>query len=342
MISERIVLHEDRNVTLTTYIQESSREFTFAKRPAIVILPGGGYGMCSDREAEPVALAYMNAGYNAFVLRYTLKQKGQWPLPLEDYDETMTLILDNAEKYGVDPERIAVVGFSAGGHLAACAATMAKHRPAAALLIYAATQRDILDMCCQNGLPMPEEYVDDLTPPCFFVAARDDRLVTMDNTLMMELALSKAGITYESHIYSYGGHGFSVATENLNGAEFCPRLPRWVSDSIEWLGEVMGRFTAEGFTEPLYDKMITGDKAKSLSVMASLGHIRKQSKEAQQELAILFDAISAYAKSAGFAEEKVYEYMSPLSVKEILQAVKTEASVIEELDRRLRKYPNER
>ena len=83
----KLVLHEDRNVTLTAYIQETGGEFGFSKRPAVLILPGGGYVMCSDREADPVALAYAKAGYQAFILRYTCTPKGKWPLPLEDYEE---------------------------------------------------------------------------------------------------------------------------------------------------------------------------------------------------------------------------------------------------------------
>ncbi len=342
MQTETIVLSKEREVTLTTYIQQESPELLFTKRPAMLVLPGGGYGICSDREAEPVALAYANAGYNAFVLRYTLKQKAPWPQPLKDYDEAMALLRKNSGTWHIDPDRIAVVGFSAGGHLAACAATMAEHRPAAAILVYAATQRDILDQCCQASLPLPEEHVDDLTPPCFFVAARDDRLVSMENTLQMELALTKTGITYESHIYSYGGHGFSIATENLNSTEFCPRLPQWVPNSIDWLGEVMGKFTATGCTEPLYDKMITGDKARTLSVMATIGHIQKQSEAVQKELTRLYDGIRAFADAQGFSEEGVLSYLAPLSIKEVLIAVGCSGNEIEELDRKLRNYENMR
>lgn len=340
MITEEIVLHKNRNVSLMAYIQDMSGEFGFQQRPAMLVLPGGGYGICSDREAEPVAMAYLNAGYNAFVLRYTLKNKGAWPLPLEDYEEAMALIEENSEKWHINKDKIAVVGFSAGGHLAACAATMAKHRPKAAILVYAATEHEVLDNCCQPNLPVPSEHVDELTPPCFFVAARDDRLVPMENTLNMELALTKQNITYESHIYSYGGHGFSIASANLNSSEYCPRLPDWVSYSVGWLDEVLGKFNFDGVGEPAYEKMISGDRAKALSVMATLGHIRKQPDTVQKELGILYDGISSYAAAAGFEPEKVYMYLNSLTVKEILVTLQVSGDVIEELDRRLRRYPN--
>lgn len=86
MKAQEIFLNENRNVTLTAYIQETDGEFGFSRRPAMLVIPGGGYAMCSDREADPVALAYLKAGYQAFVLRYTCTPKGKWPLPLEDYE----------------------------------------------------------------------------------------------------------------------------------------------------------------------------------------------------------------------------------------------------------------
>ena len=89
MKTQEIILHENRNVTLTAYIQETDGEFGFSRRPAMLVIPGGGYAMCSDREADPVALAYLKAGFQAFVLRYTCTPKGKWPLPLEDYEQAM-------------------------------------------------------------------------------------------------------------------------------------------------------------------------------------------------------------------------------------------------------------
>ncbi|MCX4372813.1 MAG: alpha/beta hydrolase [Dysosmobacter sp.] len=139
MNAVKIVLNADRDVSLTAYIQEVEGEFGFTKRPAMLVLPGGGYAMCSDREADPVALAYAKAGYQTFILRYTVTGKGLWPLPLEDYEQAMELIEQNAEEWHVDTDKIAVSGFSAGGHLTACAATMAKHKPAAAVLVYGNT-----------------------------------------------------------------------------------------------------------------------------------------------------------------------------------------------------------
>ena len=125
MEKEVIVLNEARKVTLTAYLQDVEGEFgNIPKRPGILVLPGGGYQMCSDREADPVAFPYLKAGYQVFVLRYSVKKDALWPQPLEDYDAAMDLIRSRAQEWKLYPDKIAVIGFSAGGHLAGAAATM--------------------------------------------------------------------------------------------------------------------------------------------------------------------------------------------------------------------------
>ena len=127
MKTEIITLSEERNVTLTAYTQNVKGEFrNISKRPAILILPGGGYQYCSDREADPVAMPYLKAGYQVFILRYSVKEHAVWPNPLNDYEQAMELIRSNHEKWGLYQDKVAVLGFSAGGHLASSAATMAK------------------------------------------------------------------------------------------------------------------------------------------------------------------------------------------------------------------------
>ena len=133
---EKIVLNGERNVTLTAYTQPVEGEFNhISKRPAVLILPGGGYSMCSDREADPVAFPYLEAGYQAFILRYSVGEDSVWPNPLDDYEQAMALIEERADEWKVLTDKIVVIGFSAGGHLAASAATMSQHRPYAAILL---------------------------------------------------------------------------------------------------------------------------------------------------------------------------------------------------------------
>lgn len=340
MKAEKIVLNEERNVTLTAYLQETDGEFGFAKRPAMLVIPGGGYAMCSDREADPVAAAYLKAGYQAFVLRYTCTPKGKWPLPLEDYDQAMGRIIENAEAWYVDADKIAVVGFSAGGHLAACAATVAEHKPAAAVLVYPAILKDICDLC-QPGMPYPHEHVTARTCPCFLVAARDDRTVDISNTLRMELSLAEKGVAFESHIYSYGGHGFSTGEDWINTNSVCPRLPRWVSDSIEWLGEIMGKLTRGGFTEPVHAGSMNGNFAPVLSVDCTLAHLRRQREEAQTVLTPMFAAIEAVAKARQFSVEGLMAAVGNNTAREIMEMCGIPADTIAEIDRQLHGIVNE-
>lgn len=331
---------EERHVKLTAYIQEVGGEFGFDKRPGILILPGGAYAMCSDREADPVAMPYLKAGYQAFILRYTVKQYGGWPNPLNDYEEAMEFIKQKAEEWHVQSDKIAIVGFSAGGHLAACAATIAKNRPAAAILVYPAILKDIVDMC-QPGMPYPAEHVSVDTCPCFVVSARDDSIVPIQNTVKFVDALSNRGIAFESYVYSYGKHGFSTAEEYLIGDTACSRLSRWVLDSIEWLEEVMGRFTMQGFTEPLYPAVLYADGDKMLSVLCTIGHIRNQKNEVKKLLENLFEAIKMMAKERNISEDGIYVALKSVTVKEMLQMLNTSADIILEIDTMLRQIPNE-
>ena len=340
MKQEIIALNPERDVTLTAYIQGVEGEFQFAKRPAILVLPGGGYAMCSDREADPVAMAYLKAGYQAFILRYSTGKNKTWPNPLEDYEQAMTLIEERAEEWHLDSSRIAAVGFYAGGHLCACAATIAKHKPAAAILVYPAILKDICDMC-QPGMPQPNEHVTGETSPCFLVAARDDRTVDVKNSLMMQLALAEKGVPFESRIYSYGGHGFSTGEDWILNNSCSPRMPDWVDDSIGWLKETLGTLTMKGFSEPNIAVSKNGDTAPVLSVMCTLNHIRKQSAEAVSVLKPLFDGMQAVADARGFSMEGLMAAVGNNTVRELMEMVQVDGETIQEIDTVLHSMVNQ-
>lgn len=340
MKQETITLNAQRNVTLTAYIQDTEGEFGFAKRPVMLVLPGGGYAMCSDREADPVALAYLKAGYQAFVLRYSTGSHKNWPNPLEDYEQAMELIVRNAEPWYLDTNRIAAVGFSAGGHLCACAATLARNKPAAAILVYPAILKDICDLC-QPGMPQPNEHVSTQTSPCFLVAARDDRTVEVKNILMMQLALAEKDIPFESRIYSYGGHGFSTAEDWVITNSASARVPDWVDDSIGWLGETLGALTPKGFTEPNIAASMNGNTAPVLSVMCTLSHIRKQSEEVQELLQPLYDGMQTIAASRGYTMEGLMTAVGSNTVRELMEMVRVDANIISNIDAQLHSIVNQ-
>lgn len=239
MISTTYNLTND-GVTLTTYLLDSSPEMTYhAKRGAVLICPGGAYRFCSDREAEPVAMHFLSMGYHVFILRYSLNENSIFPKPLNDADEAMAMITENADKWGVDTDKIAVCGFSAGGHLAASLGTMGKIRPAAMILGYPCISEDICNeiecLYNRNQLPLPANEVDDKTPPAFIFAASDDGCVPIDSSLGMAMALSKQKIPFEMHVYAEGGHGFSTSDYVTCDDRFVTKPANWLVDCKEWL-----------------------------------------------------------------------------------------------------------
>jgi acetyl esterase/lipase len=333
-------LNEVTGANMTMYLADESEELGLSMRPLMLVLPGGGYSMCSDREAEPVALAYTREGYNACVLRYTTKDQAPWPAPLNDYERCVEIIEEHADQWHVDMAHYAVVGFSAGGHLAACAATVAQHKPKAAVLVYPAIDKEICDYC-QPGMVYPAQHVDGKTAPCFIVAARDDSTVPVSSSLHFAEALEQNGIAFELHIVNYGQHGFSLANDMLNTNEVSPRLPRWVSDSQQWLGEMMGNLTRTGFTEPKLPSKINGDQEEYLSVFCTLGHIRKQGSEVQTLLQPLYDAMEALAKVRGYNPAALFLVMSTSTVKMLLEILSFPKADIDRFQKELKTIPNQ-
>lgn len=273
-----MTLHEDRHVTLTGYLQKVGGEFrNIEKRPAVLVLPGGAYEFCSERESDPVALAYLNAGYQAFILNYSVKPYAVWPNPLNDYDDAMAMIRGHADEWGVYADKIAAVGFSAGGHLAACAATMAKNRPDAAIIGYGVMLGR--DMCGNVGAAKKDvdavSAVDEKTPACFVFTVRTDTVVPIDNQFRFLEALAAKDISFETHIYSYGPHGFSVGTSAAvdPGTKMTPRAGNWVAESIGWLRELFGDFGENGMTDPVIGSHINADSDGWMSVDCSLTHL---------------------------------------------------------------------
>lgn len=245
MITETITLGTGANVTLTSYRHEKSAEMPNVNlRPAILVFPGGGYRMCSDREAEPIALAYMAEGYHAFVLRYTVGEAVEHPAPLRDAEAAVQALLDNAEAWGIDAARIAVVGFSAGGHLAASLGTLGRLRPAALILGYAGILASKARSLFGN-LPDLDTVVDEKTPPSFIFSTAEDEVVPIEHSLRFAAALDKAGVPFEMHIYQKGVHGLALAKPHTSsGARrfVQPRAAAWLDQSVAWLKELWGDF----------------------------------------------------------------------------------------------------
>lgn len=317
-----ISLNKERNVTLTCCFHDD----TSVRRPAMLVLPGGGYQYCSDREAENVAACYVRAGFHGFVLRYSLGKNAVWPNPLEDYEQAIRLIREKAEEWGVLPDKIAVIGFSAGGHLASAAATLSRNRPNAAILCYAVTQD--VQMCLPSA-PDTVAAVDSKTCPCFLAATRTDDLVPIRNSIAFSAALAEAGVSFESHIYSFGPHGFSLCTaeEYDLGRDVSARVPHWADDSIGWLRELFGHENMP----PVCGSHANGDHAPTLSIDCTIGHLLKNEKAA----ALLQPMM------AGAGKKMPLEVMAPVPLATALRFASLTEEQKSKLNNMLSAIPNE-
>jgi acetyl esterase/lipase len=248
MKTETIHLQTNDHVTLTTYRLDASDEMPNTKvRPAALIFPGGGYRMCSDREAEPVAMAFLAHGYHAFVLRYSLNENAAFPKPLNDAEAALELIRRHAGEWGVNPGKIAVCGFSAGGHLAVALGTLGRIRPNALILGYPCIL-DSISAILPAPVPSLEKKVDAHTPPTFIFATANDAVVPVNNSLLFAAALDRARIPFELHIFQDGAHGLSLARPHTSSGFSAlnnPAVAKWMELCIVWLDNLFGGFAAD-------------------------------------------------------------------------------------------------
>jgi acetyl esterase/lipase len=246
MKSEVIQLTENKSVTLTTYIYDTSQELqNVAVRPALLIFPGGGYNFCSDREGEPIALAYMAKGYNAFVLRYSIGKEPGWPAPLREAEMALDMIRNRSSEWQVNPDKVAVCGFSAGGHLAAAIGTMGLSRPNAMILVYPCILASDESRGWPYTIPALDTEVDKLTPEAFVAHTYMDNDVSVENPLAIVTALCQARIPVEFHLFRNGVHGLSLSNDlvaNNSRKMVEPDFAKWFDLSVCWLDHIFGAF----------------------------------------------------------------------------------------------------
>jgi len=285
------------NVVLTAYTHDRSREMPNTDiRPAVLVFPGGGYMFCSDREADPIALAYLAEGYNAFILRYSVGMNVPATDAFIDAEEAISYLHENAEELSIDKEKIAVVGFSAGGHLAAWLCTHGKIKPTAAVLGYACILPEVGRLL---GKELPDicEKVSSSTPPAFLFTTRDDTIVPVRHTLRYADALDKAGVPFEMHVFGKGVHGLSLAKSfTSSGRASCvsPSVAQWLGLSADWLKTILGDFAFQEEVEQLYDGpvdcatplsiLMNDEKARELTllILPQIAEIIKQAEESGQ------------------------------------------------------------
>lgn len=229
---------------LTCYIQQPGTRFIH--RPAVLILPGGGYWHCSEQEAEPVALAYLHYGFQAFVLRYTTADKQDtaametvFSKAYNDAENALEYLRSHASELFVDANKIAAVGFSAGGYLAVALGVLSKNKPNALILGYTSVLP--ASDSKRTVLKRPEllEKVSVETPPSFLFSAWDDPIVPSKNTLLFALKLYEMGVPYELHSFLYGKHGFSLGIAAVSSEEKGDKdVTQWHRQGIRFLENI--------------------------------------------------------------------------------------------------------
>ena len=255
---------------LYTYFLDSSIEMRpNEKRPVILMCPGGGYEMTSDREAEPMAMQFLARGYHVAVLRYSVCPV-RYPAALLQVAESVLYLKEHADEYHIDPEKIVVQGCSAGGHLAANYG-IAWNSPfltklmgmendperlcvAGLLLCYPvitsgekAHEESFRNLLGEQYEEKKEELslenqVTPDTPPTFLWHTATDETVPVENSLYFFQSCLQQGVSAELHIYPVGGHGLSLANEETcraNGIGVQKECQSWISLAQTWLEEIL-------------------------------------------------------------------------------------------------------
>ena len=267
MITDIVKLSPFDEATLTANCLGNLFDLKQSPRDAVIVCPGGGYHGLSEREAEPIAAQFLAAGFATFVQRYTVCEGAADHKPLKQAALAIRHVRENAAKYNVNPDRIFICGFSAGGHLAGSAGVMWNDpaldelmqgaprdicRPTGMILCYPvisggehAHKKSFYNLC---GTTTPtdeqldhfslEKNVNSTTPPAFLWHTFPDTCVPVQNSLLMANAMLAAGVPFELHIFPEGPHGLALCNEQTwsqNPAMMVPHNECWSDLAIAWI-----------------------------------------------------------------------------------------------------------
>ena len=266
MIYETIKLGDFEEATLIPLCISNTAELNQTPRRAVIVCPGGGYRFLSDREAEPIALQFLAAGFATFILRYGVQENAANYRPLKQVALAVRYVREHAGDYNVDPAYVFTCGFSAGGHLAASAGVLWDSpvldgllegapcdiaRPTGMILSYPVintgkwTHAGSAHNLCGTTEPTDEQraafslekHVKPTTSPAFIWHTYDDGIVPVQNSLLLAEALTAAGVPFEMHIFPHGPHGLALANEQTakgTPAQINPAADKWVALAIRW------------------------------------------------------------------------------------------------------------
>lgn len=272
MIYEKIKLKDissklkESNAVISIYIPENSEEINInKKRETIIMCPGGGYVMTSDREAEPVALKFVAEGFNLVVLRYSVAPN-KFPKALIELAATVDYVRSKSKEWNVDKDKIIVCVFSAGGHLAGSLGVLWDNKileealeinkdnikPNAMILCYPvitsgefAHKGSFDNLLGENVSEVEreklslEKLVSKNTPTTFLWHTFDDGAVPVQNSLFFANSLASNNVPFELHIYPNGVHGLSLCEEltamNGQSEHINQHAGTWFKLAVEWI-----------------------------------------------------------------------------------------------------------
>jgi acetyl esterase/lipase len=211
----------------------------------VVVCPGGGYGhLAIDYEGDQIARWLNSFGVSAFVLKYRLAPRYHHPAPLQDAHQAIRMVRSHAKEWLIRPDRLGIWGFSAGGHLASTAGTHfdAETRPDFMILAYPVIsfttpythKGSRTNLLGANPDPKLEESLSNelqvtaQTPPTFLFHTTTDQTVPVENSVLFYMALRKAGVPAEMHIYANGKHGAGLGSTDLALSSWPRRLAEWM------------------------------------------------------------------------------------------------------------------
>lgn len=236
---------------MTTYLLDTDKPV-----PAVIVLPGGGYAGRAPHEAEPISKFFNSRGFHSFVVHYRVSPYKK-PVPLIDAQRAIKLVRYHAADWKVDPDKVFILGFSAGGHLCASTAVMEDMckfgdeidkmpaKPSGAVLCY-----PVIDMAngfghdgstrCLLGHPTEEEKqfwslqnrIDENTPPCFLWHTSEDEAVPVKNSLAFAEKLAEYKIPYELHVFPKGQHGLGLAEGTPDVSKWAPLCADWIDNNF--------------------------------------------------------------------------------------------------------------
>ena len=262
---QTVHLYDDPGTCLNVYLHDNYSGVRSDPRPAMLIFPGGGYCGCSHREAEPIALHFLQAGFNVFVLYYSVGEHATDYRPIIQAALTVKHIRENADRYRIRPDQVFVAGFSAGGHLAATTGTLFDAPPVkkalegapdgisipdGMILSYAVlcgtkwAHKGSIDTLLGNpDAPDSEreqfaldKHVSDRTPPTFLWHTSSDDCVPVMNSLLFAEQLYLHHVPFAMRVYPFGPHGLATCDRETNDKVYDSR--EWMEQAARWALEI--------------------------------------------------------------------------------------------------------